>query len=103
MKSKISFFNKTIFWKNVSLYWPIWGIYGFFVLVYQPIVLTIVNESAKGYPYSAAQRFEDLVSCLYLENSVTLIAITAVIAGMALYSYLYNHQILKTLHLQVHK
>ena len=39
MKSKISFFNKTIFKKNVTLYWPIWALYTLILIIAQPLML----------------------------------------------------------------
>ena len=102
MKSKISFFNKTIFWKNVTLYWPIWGIYTFFCFIFQPIMLWITNNmdyfyvGAEGYP--DARQFRDLIDHLAFEPYVVLIAFAALLSGMALYSYLYNNKSANMIH-----
>ena len=100
MKSKISFFNKTIFWKNVTLYWPIWGIYTLVSLIQQPIILWLCNitGSMMANGYTKEQRFNDLISCLYFEPYVVLIAFGALITGMALYSYLYNQKSANMIH-----
>ena len=39
MKSKTSYFNKTIFKKNITHYWPIWGIILFWNLFLLPFML----------------------------------------------------------------
>ena len=99
MKSKISFFNKTIFWKNVSLYWPIWGLYTLCVFIYQPIIFWLGNAMSVRYDgYTQNQKFQDLLSCLYFEPYVIIIALASVLSGMALYSYLYNSKSANMIH-----
>ena len=91
MKSKISFFNKTIFLKNVTLYWPIWGIYTLTALLMQPATIWLFNNmSYYADGYSDVMQLRDLVDVLGFEGYVVLIAVGAMLAGMALYSYLYN-------------
>ena len=81
MKSKISFFNKTIFWKNVTLYWPIWGIYTLALFISQPVTLWVFNNmdywNLSGYPDYA--QFRDLMDLLGFIPSVIIIAIGAVL------------------------
>ena len=99
MKSKISFFNKTIFMKNVTLYWPIWGIYTLISLVMQSGVVWLCNNmSYFGNGYSDEEQFRDLMGALHFEGYVVLIAFGALIAGMALYSYLYNSKSANMIH-----
>ena len=99
MKSKISFFNKTIFLKNVTLYWPIWGVYAFFVLMYQPIIYWIATSMSLRYEqFTQAQKLQDLISTLNFSPYVILIALTALVSGMALYSYLYNSKSANMIH-----
>lgn len=102
MKSKISFFNKTIFWKNVTLYWPIWAIYTLLAFIYQPIILWLYNnmeymaEGPSGY--QDALQFRHLIDHLAFEPYVMLIAFASVLTGMALYSYMYNHKSANMIH-----
>lgn len=100
MKSKISFFNKTIFWKNVTLYWPIWGIYTLALFISQPVTLWVFNNmdywDLSGYPDYAQLR--DLMDLLGFIPSVIIIAIGAVFTGMALFSYMYNHKSANMIH-----
>ena len=99
MKSKISFFNKTIFMKNVTLYWPIWGIYALIVVIMQPgLVWLFNNMSYFSNRYTDEMQFRDLMDTLHFENYVVLIAFAALFAGMALYSYMYNNKSANMIH-----
>ena len=53
MKSRISFFNKTVFLKNVTLFWPIWAVYTLVLLTLQPVILWFnYNDSYRFHPLS---------------------------------------------------
>ncbi len=102
MKSKISFFNKTIFWKNVTLYWPIWGIYTLVLFICQPIALWVINNmdywNVGGGGYKDEAQLRDLMDLLGFMPCVIIIAIGAVITGMALFSYMYNNKSANMIH-----
>lgn len=100
MKSKTSFFNKTIFKKNVCLYWPIWAIYSFVLFCSMPFVLWLeYNDGFRLTPLTAEQKFSRLVDVLEMTPFyTTVIAFTAVIVGMALFSYLYNSKSANMIH-----
>lgn len=99
MKSKISFFNKTIFMKNVTLYWPIWGIYTLILLLMQPATIWLCNNmSYFANGYSDVMQFRDLMGTLGFGGYVVLIAFGALLSGMALYSYLYNSKSANMIH-----
>lgn len=100
MKSKTSFFNKTIFLKNVTLYWPIWGIYTFILMCVMPILLWLeYNDGYRYTPLTTEQKFNYLTNVLELMPFYTiLISCTAVITGMALFSYLYNSKSANMIH-----
>ena len=104
MKSKISFFNnffnKTIFLKNITLYWPIWVIYTVLCLIFQPIMLWFsfsVGSMMSG-GYTTEQRLQDLDYCVRFESYVVIIAFAALVTGMALYSYMYNQKSANMIH-----
>lgn len=99
MKSKISFFNKTIFMKNVTLYWPIWGIYTLISVVMQPGLLWLFNNmSYFSNNYNDEMQFRDLMKTVGFYGYVILIAFGALFAGMALYSYMYNTKSANMIH-----
>lgn len=100
MKSKISFFNKTIFLKNVTLYWPIWGIYTLISVIMQPGLVWLFNNMsyfANG-GYTDEMQFSDLMDVLGFGRYVLLIAFAALFTGMALYSYMYNQKSANMIH-----
>lgn len=99
MKSKKSFFNKTIFKKNVTLYWPLWAVYTVILFCMQPGVLWVLNYNANFRTgYTMEDRVWDLISCLSMEGYILLIAFFAVLFGMALFSYLYNSKSANMIH-----
>ena len=99
MKSKKSFFNKTIFKKNVALYWPLWGGYTVILFCMQPLSIWMYNYNASFRTgYDMMQRVRDLISALSMEGYIALIAFFAIFFGMALYSYLYNSKSANMIH-----
>ena len=99
MKSKTSFFNKTIFLKNVTLYWPIWVVYTLFLLGGLPVSLWF---SIQGYSSDYHLTEENMIRELYYRIQPTyyicVIAFASVIVGMALFSYLYKSQSANMIH-----
>ena len=99
MKSKISFFNKTIFLKNVTLYWPIWGIYTLISIIMQPFLLWLFNNmSYFSSRYTDDMQFRDLMGTVEFNGYVVLIAFGALLSGMAIYSYMYNTKSANMIH-----
>ena len=99
MKSKISFFNKTIFLKNVTLSWPIWVVYSLFLLIPMPLSLWL-SLSTRNHlnPLTENQMVGEIYYVMEPQYYITVIAITAVVAGMALFSYLYKSQSANMIH-----
>ena len=99
MKSKISFFNKTIFLKNITLYWPIWGVYTIALLFAQSCMLWISYNDAFYYGnLSDERKLYYLRDILTMEMYIWIIFIMAVVTGMALFSYLYNSRSANMIH-----
>ncbi len=99
MKSKKSFFNKTIFKKNVTLYWPLWAVYTVFLFCMQPGLIWVFNYNAnRRNDYTMTDRVRDLISSLSMEGYILLIAFFAMLFGMALFSYLYNSKSANMIH-----
>lgn len=88
MKSKISFFNKTIYFKNITLFWPIWVIYLLYLLVTGPVLIALEFNM-----YTRKDLKEMGVGILtnYLDPQLIIVTsfIVAIIVAMALYNYLY--------------
>ena len=86
MKSKTSYFNKTIFKKNITHYWPIWGIILFWNLFLLPFML---YDNSLQYRYFTnmtqaqmdQQRLSDVTSLLQIYITPGLLFIFSVAAG----------------------
>lgn len=96
MKSKISFFNKTIFLKNITLYWPIWAIYTMLLLFMQPIALwTQLHGNIQSMEM---HKLSNLFAVLHMDPYIGILACTAVIVGMAVFHYLYSSKSANMIH-----
>ena len=101
MKLKKSFFNKTIFWKNVTLFWPIWGFYAACVLLFQPGLLWLLEYNIRDYSvytYSYGDHLANFVGVLNTKGHTVGVAFAAVFIGMALYHYMYNTKSANVIH-----
>ena len=83
MKSKTFCFNKTIFKKNVSLFWPIWMCFLLIELIKGPVYLWFCFKKFRG------GKLELLFGEINLTIDLILMAVAAVIVGMALFNYLF--------------
>lgn len=92
MKSKISCFNKTIFKKNFTHFWPIWAIYLVYVIFALPVNLwqsTSLEYYGEVYSQTSRQLMA-LNSVLSYAIRPYPIFIMAAISVMATFSYLYT-------------
>ncbi|WP_130870035.1 ABC transporter permease [Intestinimonas massiliensis (ex Afouda et al. 2020)] len=87
MRSVTSCFNMTLFRKNLSRFWPIWGLYGFLWLMLLPVNVLVNGEHMDR----ATTR---LLPLNYLAGSIStataLSFLFGILAAMAVFSYLYN-------------
>lgn len=103
MKSKTSCFNKTIFLKNITHFWPIWLIilgWNLFVLPFMLYNYSLgYTDADKTSPkgFEAAQ-ICDIASAIDDYASPGFIFIFSVLAVMAVFSYLYNSRAAYTMH-----
>lgn len=98
MKSKTSFFNKGIFWKNVTLYWPIWGLYTVVLLIFVPGLLWLASNSWDYPEQLKEEQVLDIVGGLPQELYTVIIACMALCTGMALFSYLFHAKTANMIH-----
>ncbi len=102
MKSGTSFFNSTLFKKNLTRYWPVWALYALVWIYALPVrCITVVsrNQSWMGEtPIKQVQTFANEIPNL-LEGFGTFMAFTfGVLAAMAMFSYLYNNRAAGMIH-----
>ena len=103
MKLKTSFFNKTIFAKNLTLFWPIWTVYLLFLLAMLPLNLLIRFQRQVGTQrigYSLEQRNLAELNEVLSQLNLTMVAvfIVAGILAMALFNYLFNSRSANMIH-----
>lgn len=90
MKSKIFCFNNTIFKKNLTHFWPIWVMYLCYLLVTLPaaIWISLMNTVSWDYTVEDAQ-YDTLVGVLGYGTHATPYLLFAILAAMAVFSYLH--------------
>lgn len=103
MKSKTSCFNKTIFLKNMTHFWPIWLMILGWNLFIMPFM--IYNTSLQ-YRFSGdfsekellQMKSNDLLSIVSVYMNPVILFLFSVVAVMAVFSYLYNSKAANTIH-----
>lgn len=95
MQSVKSCFNRTLYRKNLTRFWPIWALYGVMWLLALP--LQIFNAEAWGGHWSldVAQRFP--LDLLPFAGPASAAAF-GVLCAMAVFSYLYNNRAMGMFH-----
>ena len=96
MRSKTSCFNSTLFKKNLSRYWPLWGLASFGGAMF-PLAM-LVNLLHDGFqlwsPLETRQAYYTVLS-----YGVPIISIVyAILCAMAVWSYLYNARSVGLMH-----
>ena len=96
MKSKTSFFNKAIYKKNMTLYWPIWVCY----LLYGVVKLggglwSGLHQMTK---ITEERKLVVMSTSLSLNMDIWVIAVMVTITGMALFSYLFSAKSANMIH-----
>ena len=96
MRSKTSCFNGTLFRKNLSRYWPLWGLASFSGALF-PLAM-LVNLMHNGFrlwsPLETRQAYYAVLS-----YGVPVISIVyAILCAMAVWSYLYNARSVGMMH-----
>ena len=90
MKSKTFSFNKTIFHKNATLYWPLWGIYTLILQLILPLSLWggfhNASRTFQGGPTVDEARFEVLANVLELQIPMLLVFVMAAVFAMAFFT-----------------
>ena len=96
MQSKTSFFNRTLFRKNLSRYWPLWGFASFVGFLAPAALLVRVIQS--GETSVAPLRVREIYYYL-VADAVPIVSIAyAILCAMAVWSYLYNPRSVGMMH-----
>lgn len=88
MKSKISCFNKTIFKKNFTLYWPLW--IGYLILMIAMVPVNLFQYMHQTLVEPQVKQYSALRNIFTVAASPSLLFVFCVAAVMCVFSYLYN-------------
>lgn len=89
MQSKTSCFNKTLFRKHVTRFWPVWGVYLAVWLLEMPVALLSRRQSLSALGTNAPMSVQQAVLG-GINFGVVLSFFFAAIMAMAVWSFLYN-------------
>lgn len=93
MRSKTSCFNKTIFKKNITRFWPIWALYLAILFFSMPVSLflrTRPNLISSGDTSSAADKLGSMLECISTNLNPAIVFVFAILIAIAVFSYLYS-------------
>ena len=96
MQSKTSFFNRTLFRKNLSRYWPLWGFASFVGFLAPAALLVRVIQS--GETSVAPLRVREIYYYLVADAVPIVSLVYAILCAMAVWSYLYNPRSVGMMH-----
>lgn len=101
MKSKKSYFNLTVFKKNIASSWPVWASYLAILIVYLPLMSGLQFASMSQYMKDAqlaSNRLELLQSLLSPELVIVLNALWSLFAVIVVFKYLYSSKMANMIH-----
>ncbi len=103
MRSKTSCFNKTIFYKNITHFWPIWMLILAWNLFVLPFMIYNSSQQYKLMNDIGKEELEqsmsnDILSLVAVYINPVVLFIFSVVAVMAVFSYLYQARSANTIH-----
>ena len=96
MNSRTSFFNKTIFFKNIVRFWPVWVCYTaimFFTTIWQALSILFDKEM-----YDSVSRAESIRRYLTLNLNIPMIMFVSVLSALLVFSYLFRERSANMMH-----
>ena len=96
MQSKTSFFNRTLFRKNLSRYWPLWGFASFVGFLAPAALLVRVIQS--GETSVAPLRVREIYYYLVADAVPIVSLVYAILCAMAVWNYLYHPRSVGMMH-----
>ena len=96
MQSKISFFNGTLFRKNLARFWPLWGMASFLSGLF-PLAL-LLELMQKPHPNMVPLNFTEAYYSLLAHAAPIISLLYAILCAMAVWSYLYNARSVGLMH-----
>lgn len=93
MQSKTSYFNKTIFKKNIGHFWPIWTAYLLLLLLLEPFTLFLQTGEERLLRQGAeisTSRIMSFADVLKVVSNPLFLFVIALISAMAVFYYMYQ-------------
>lgn len=91
MKSKISYFNRTIFLKNITRFWPIWALYLVILLFGMPIKLFLNTQlNISSVENVAGRKLDYMLNCVDSNLMPMTVFLFSILCAVAVFSYLYS-------------
>lgn len=98
MKSKTSFFNKTLFLKNIKRFWPLWGLETFFACIIPALIWVDIMQKEPGHRIINGYEMNNAYVDFAKHGAPIVAAVTAIIAAMSVWNYLYNTKSVSAMH-----
>lgn len=98
MQSKISCFNKTIYKKNLTRFWPFAVLYALYLIVVHPMVLYLetINEYYTAY---GDREIGQLVGDHFMDTTEPVsVFLVSIVIAIAVFSYLYQSRSANMIH-----
>ena len=90
MQSKTSFFNVTLFRKNLTRFWPLWGLASFVGALFPLALLLQLMSSEHFYMWNDPLSFTEMYYNVAAYAVPVISLLYAVLCAEAVWSYLYN-------------
>ena len=99
MQSKTSYFNGTLFRKNLSRFWPLWGLASFLgALVPLALLLQALRRGAEDYTPESAVSFTNFYYGAVGYALPVISLLYAILCAMVVWNYLYNSRSVGLMH-----
>ena len=102
MRSKTSYFNMTLYRKNMARFWPIWALYGVIWLFAMPVNILLQSGRYRGEPVALREAVAWFADRTVLELAgdvaVQLTFCFGILVAMAVFSYLYQARSTSMIH-----
>ena len=98
MQSKTSFFNGTLFRKNLARFWPLWGLASFLAALFPLALLVQVLRDEYTYYSSSAAEFTRTYYSVVGDAGPVLFLIYGALCALAVWSCLYSPRSVGLLH-----
>lgn len=102
MQSKISFFHKTIFRKNITYFWPVWVLYSLICIWKLPVNTYFrIHSIGSRLITEADQSYDKMISAMgSIQDSANtwIVFLFAIISAVVVFSYLYTEKNANMIH-----